>query len=367
MPTRGHGLGVALAGLPQPGPGRLVGGHRAGGHLGAGVEGGGDLVDQHAGRGLRPGPGLDDHRHRRPPGAGEAPRPGPPPPGRSRRRSRPRPPRARAAAAQPAHEATASSSEPEPQREGDPLDRPGHERQQHAGDDAQGALAADQQAGEVVAGGVLGQAGEAPHDAAVGQHGLEPGHPGPHRAVAHHVDAAGVGGDHPADRGAAPGGQVDAHLEAGGPHRGLGRLQRHARAHQHLAGLAVDRAHAGQPARSTARPAAGPPGSPGRGTPPPTRPVFPPCGTSAAPASPHRPARPPPPPRPSRGPRHGAGLAVPAAGPVDLVGGAPVGVDRARGRPRPTSTRGAVSSSGLVVHRTRLPPAKRRRPAAGAA
>ena len=187
------------------------------------MEAGGDLVDQHAGRRLRPGPGLDDHRDRRPPGergrhaqgvlhqgvaVGEAGlgglEPGQPPP-------------------QQADRGDGVVERIEPQGEGDPLDRPGHQRQQHTGDDAERALAADQEAGEVVAGGVLGQAGEAPHHAAVGQHRLEPATPGPHGPVAHDVDAARVRGDHPADGGAAPGGEVDAHLEARGPRPRPGR------------------------------------------------------------------------------------------------------------------------------------------------
>ncbi len=166
---------------------------------------------------------------------------------------------------------------------------------------------------------------------------------------------------------AAPGGEVDADLVAGGPHRGLRRLQRHARAHEQLAGLAVDRARrSASRAASTAPPAAARParraGAPRRRRGRCSRPG----GRRAAPVPPRRPARPRPPRRPSSGaPRPGA--PVPAAGPVDLVGGArrsasvstwsapTAAVTPTRAR------RSAPLRRGRRRHRTRLP--RRRRPA----
>ena len=112
----------------------------------------------------------------------------------------------------------------------DAVGRSGHEAQARRRHDAERALAADQQPGEVVAGVVLHQPVEVAHHGAVAQHRLDAEHLGAHGAVAQHADAAGVGGHHAADRRAVPRGEVDAERPAGGVgvgvQRGEGRRRR---------------------------------------------------------------------------------------------------------------------------------------------
>ena len=76
----------------------------------------------------------------------------------------------------------------------------GSEAQRDAGDDAERPLRPDQQLLDVVAAGVLDQRRQLVEHRARRQHRLEPGDARAHRAVAQHLDAAGVGRDEPADR-----------------------------------------------------------------------------------------------------------------------------------------------------------------------
>ncbi|KAG1200099.1 hypothetical protein G6F35_012438 [Rhizopus arrhizus] len=71
--------------------------------------------------------------------------------------------------------------------------------QRHRRDHAQRAFGADQQLLQVVAGVVFAQRAQAVEDLARGQHGLQAQHQFARHAVAHHVHAAGVGGDVAAD------------------------------------------------------------------------------------------------------------------------------------------------------------------------
>ena len=67
----------------------------------------------------------------------------------------------------------------------------------------------------VVAGVVLDQPGQMRDDGAVGEDRLDSAQLGPHRPVAQHPQAAGVGGDSPADGGAVPAGDQDAQVQVG--------------------------------------------------------------------------------------------------------------------------------------------------------
>ena len=82
-----------------------------------------------------------------------------------------------------------------------------------ASDDAQRSLGADEQVFQVVAGAGLQHAGEVGKDSSVGQHRLKAEHAVAHRAVAEGHDAAGIGGNHAANGGAAARGKVDAGIE----------------------------------------------------------------------------------------------------------------------------------------------------------
>jgi hypothetical protein len=124
---------------------------------------------------------------------------------------------------------------------GRPKEQPG------GGDDPEGALAADQQAGQVVAGVVGPDAAEPADHAAVGQHRLQAEQLRPRRTVPDRLDAARVGGDRAADRRGVPGGQVDAVLEAR-PSRVRAQVRdRHAGAGRDLAGQRVHRVQPLQP------------------------------------------------------------------------------------------------------------------------
>ncbi|MNN04716.1 hypothetical protein D3C81_1174460 [compost metagenome] len=92
------------------------------------------------------------------------------------------------------------------------LRRRGHCRQHHAArigareqpqrrrrDHAQRAFRADQQLLQVVAGVVLAQRAQAVEHLAVGQHGFDAQYQFARHAIAHHVDAAGIGGQVAAD------------------------------------------------------------------------------------------------------------------------------------------------------------------------
>ena len=117
----------------------------------------------------------------------------------------------------------------------------------HPGDDAEGALAADEQAGEVVAGVVLCEAVEPGDHAAVGEHGLQPDNLVAHHPVAHRLRPAGVGGRHAADRRGASRPVVDQELEPDRGQEPLERFERHASLDRDLTRHAVDRFDRGQP------------------------------------------------------------------------------------------------------------------------
>ncbi len=122
---------------------------------------------------------------------------------------------------------------------GRPLTGQWHEPEPHGGDDRERPLAARQEAGEVVTGVVLRQTTEVRHHRAVAEHGLEAGDLPAHRAVAHDVDATGVGRHHPADGAAVTRGEVDADGEARRPHVRLHVGQGRPRPHGDLAGSHV--------------------------------------------------------------------------------------------------------------------------------
>ena len=127
--------------------------------------------------------------------------------------------------------------------------RGGREEPQHgAGDDAERALRADEQLGEVVAGVVLAEPAQPVPHPAVGQHDLEAEHQLAGHAVAQHRGAAGVGREVAADGAAALGAQR--HRE-----EPVDLLGRRLHVGQHDAGVdgdgagdRVDLAHAAHPA-----------------------------------------------------------------------------------------------------------------------
>ena len=84
------------------------------------------------------------------------------------------------------------------QRDND-VRRAGHEPEPRGGDHGERAFAPAEEPGEVVAGVVLLEPVEAADDAAVGEHGLDAEDLAAGRAVAQHVDTAGVGRDGAAD------------------------------------------------------------------------------------------------------------------------------------------------------------------------
>ena len=131
----------------------------------------------------------------------------------------------------------------------DAAGQPRHQPPAHARDDAQRALAADEQRREVVAGVVLQQRGPV-DDRPVGEDRLQPGDARADRPVAHRVRAPGVGGDEAADGGAVAPAEVDAGLEAGIAGVGLQGGEGDARARLDLRGRAVDRAELGEPRRA---------------------------------------------------------------------------------------------------------------------
>ena len=93
------------------------------------------------------------------------------------------------------------------------------------GDDSQGALRADEELLEIVAGVVLAEGGERVEDAAVGEDGLDAQDGAVQAAVAQQAQPAGVGGDVAADLAAALGAEVERHGEAAGLEEGVEGLQ----------------------------------------------------------------------------------------------------------------------------------------------
>ena len=124
----------------------------------------------------------------------------------------------------------------------DAVVEPGHEAEPRRRDHAERALTPGQEAGQVVARVVLGETGQVGHDAAVAEDRFDPHHLRSHRAVAHDVDAAGVGGHHPADGAGVPRREVDAEGQAVPVDVLLQAGQRHAGAGGHLGRGDVDRA-----------------------------------------------------------------------------------------------------------------------------
>ncbi|GMA77675.1 hypothetical protein GCM10025880_40920 [Methylorubrum aminovorans] len=104
------------------------------------------------------------------------------------------------------------------------MTRAGHEAQHRGGDDPERSLAADEELLPVVAGIVLAQGAQAVDDAAVGEHDFETEDEVAGHAVAQHVDAAGIGGDHAADHRRAFRGVAHREQPPGGLRCGLRRL-----------------------------------------------------------------------------------------------------------------------------------------------
>ena len=102
-----------------------------------------------------------------------------------------------------------------------------------------------------------------------------------HRAPPHDLEAAGVGGHHAADGGGVASAEVDAECPARRAGRGVEGGQRDAGCRRDLArGIGrPDRVASSRRSDSTTSPPAG--------TPPPTRPVLPPWGTTATSCSLH--------------------------------------------------------------------------------
>ncbi len=122
-----------------------------------------------------------------------------------------------------------------------------HEAKADGRDHPEGALAADQQLGPVVAGVVLQEAGEVAEDAAVGQHRFCAEDLVTHRPVTQHVDAACVGRRHPPDRGGVPRREIHGKREVGRARGSLHRGERGPRAGRELAAHLVHRSDPVEP------------------------------------------------------------------------------------------------------------------------
>ena len=109
-----------------------------------------------------------------------------------------------------------------------------YQPQPYPRDDAQRALAAGEELGEVVPGVVLGQSGEPADHRTVGEDRRKSGDLVAHAAVPQHPDAAGVGGHQPADRSRRTGREVHAEVQPGCPGVRLELLQGHPGADGHL-------------------------------------------------------------------------------------------------------------------------------------
>ena len=96
------------------------------------------------------------------------------------------------------------------------------------GDDTEGALGADEELLEVVAGVVLAKRAQAVPDLPVGEHDLEAEHELAGVAVAQHLHATGVGGNHATDFTRTLAGQGQRKQPVGLLRRGLHGGQRHA-------------------------------------------------------------------------------------------------------------------------------------------
>ena len=140
-----------------------------------------------------------------------------------------------------------------------------------------------QQRRQVIAGVVLDHPRQPPHDAAVGQDRLEPEQLRAHRSVAEDMDAARVRGDHAADGGRVPRAQVDAKREADWSPRAPA-ARRASRPRRRSPRPPARRPAPGRGGGGSRRTTCGPSAT-SRGTEPPTSPVLPPCGMTAAPAA----------------------------------------------------------------------------------
>ena len=107
----------------------------------------------------------------------------------------------------------------------------GQQPEHHFGDDAQRALRAHHELGEVVAGGVLERVGGRPDDVAGGQHHLQIEHVVAGGAVLHGLGAAAAVGQVAAQKAAALAGRVGRIEQADVLHRLLKHLVHHARLH----------------------------------------------------------------------------------------------------------------------------------------
>jgi hypothetical protein len=121
-----------------------------------------------------------------------------------------------------------------------------HEPPADAGDDAERALAADEQRRQVVARVVFQEPRAAVDDRAVGEHRLQPRDPRADGAVADRLDAARVGRDHAADRGRVATAEIHAGVEAGGACVGLERREGDSGTDGDLRGCPVDLAQLAQ-------------------------------------------------------------------------------------------------------------------------
>lgn len=115
----------------------------------------------------------------------------------------------------------------------------GHQAEAGAGDNRERALAAGEEAREIVAGVVLEEPGQAADDGSVGEDSLDANEVVAHGAEADDADAPGVGGDHAADGGAGTGSEVDSDIPAVWTHGVLQLLEGDAGADGHLTGDGV--------------------------------------------------------------------------------------------------------------------------------
>ena len=238
-------LGVALAQLPQPMPAGLVVGDHGRIRQATGFERDDELVGDIA----RGGPGFDEQvegmafgERRRHPGVTH-----------DQLQARigeqlERLDRCQRATQRPRAPHGGSGIREADDGDGPPI-QPRDEPQPHRGDDREGALAAREQAGEVVSGVVLGHPREASQDRPVGQDGLEATDALAHRSVPEHVDPACVGGDHPADGGRVARGEVHPDVPARLARGRLDRGQDRPRTDGDFARVGVNRADLRQPAQ----------------------------------------------------------------------------------------------------------------------
>ena len=113
--------------------------------------------------------------------------------------------------------------------------------QGHLGDQAKGALGADEKPGQIIARSGLARPRARADDAAIGQHHLKAQHIVAHGAVAHRRGAAGAGRGHAAQRGIGP--RIDRKEQARGAQRLVQRLAGQAGLHDHIHIGGIDLQH----------------------------------------------------------------------------------------------------------------------------